>query len=182
MCWKTCLKQTHENHESVPKVGYKFCLWLVWYGYGWCVIPTLININRCSHMGRCPFQEYQWKVSELYKMTIPEPKNVIFPVTNCAYLAAGAGCWLFVPSTYQCKTVPTKPVEWGLNTAWKTCLIWHLGGLGVELMANNSGLFSGCWVRRRGFMTSLWPESFWTDSTTESHVLVKDHCVFVLLQ
>ena len=45
-------------------------------------------------MGRCPFQEYQWKVSELYKMTIPEPKNVIFPVTNRAYLAAGAGCWL----------------------------------------------------------------------------------------
>lgn len=83
-------------------------LWLVWYGYGWCSIPTLIrNINRYSHMGRCPFQEYQWKVSELYKMTIPEPKNAIFPVTNRAYLAAGAGCWLFVPSTYQCKTVPT---------------------------------------------------------------------------
>ena len=105
-------KKQHEYHESVPKVGYKFCLWLVWYGYGWCVIPTLIrNINRYSHMGRCPFQEYQWKVSESNKMTIPEPKNVIFPVTNRAYLAAGAGCWLFVPSTYQCKTVPTKPVE-----------------------------------------------------------------------
>ena len=118
----------------------KHAKWLKFY------ISGTTGRSRYSHMARCPSNQPSGMWVGYTKMTIPEPKNEIFPVTNRAYLAVGAGCWLFVPSTQQCKTVPTKPVEWGLYTAWKTFFISHLSGLGLELIANNSGLFSGCWV------------------------------------